>query len=1756
MFEARRASMEQARWQTLEAANRGLMEIEHSMSGGEFFSSYLDSFKAGGQAQCTTVWTKTTIAYRCRTCQVNDSSAICVSCFQAGDHRHHDYVMYHSDSGGCCDCGDPAAWKEEGFCSVHRSSSLHKELTIPAHLNEVTSKAVELVLKELCIWVEIIMDAKISDRSYQSSPFKVTMAEVYVKWLQKICSVAALRNIVVVEITSVHSDVASMLRNDRTRNRSFLEILLSTYGRMPDSLMEAETTLFLQMLYDQQFKDTFSRALMRHYSGLIEPAAITPKLLGEYKALDQSLDRVMVQLFNVPEITLNLIQTDRLLESFTSVLGSVLSHCTSRRDGTIDVDHHAIKGKVYGRPQGDLKLIVAHESVAFHVLKERPDVFRNILSTLSLLQWMNPYSRSETVGLKGQEAWTAAITLEMNTMTIPFGLIGRCFSGFPGNEEAVKSALISAACVAMGSLREFLTKVETSQSSEEKLSLHIPLHRVLSAVISKLVMLPWRETGQGFLDNLQPALTEAEVLALMDHPLRVVVWMAEIRAHMWQRSSEDFSRLELIYRGSIWHDQSMDMDILMLQFCCVAVENMGQSVISMMAKKFGLLDMVTMPVLDSGGDSRESTLAKISMLQDFLRLLLLIIRERRNTGMFERESLRYDVIQWLCVRDQTYSQLAYTLGGNLIDQTRLSSVLQEVAIYNIPKVQERGFYQLKQECWKEFDPLFAHFYANDLEEAQERAISVGKLPHYWRLQPPREVKPPFNRLIKILHTQACHQLTWNVLHSVTNLIQDEATATSAEALGVMSLQILEMALADIRDGGLTPQNVPMTSQSWQVQSSSMVHCSDISDFIYAKPHISSVSGVVEWKRRDSTSSHPSIYEMLISLQRYKDSFRLVDSANHVIQLQCSYSITKSGSDSCRSQVFDVYIDDERRKLKKKRQEAILADFKARQKAFLDQVYHEEDSNEVKAKEDAGTPVFEDSKPQEFSTAGGGSSWAVPGDKTPSKDADQEKERHECAFCRSECDGDESPTGWIALVQRYNLPSLIHSRGEVVRSIKEVTSLLSGNHQSEGSDGNVPGLLTVVTESSPNDASVSGPLDLHPTEHVRCCGHQMHQMCFQRYADSLLKRHYAKSTYEGKGIIDLGKMDFLCPFCRRLANVLLPDVNKVVPWARLETKQELHKKEALQDKENQTDEELAYFSLEGLIPHGSSEHFEDMQYWKHYWSTHQDLAESIRIFAAQSLRVRKKFLREPPDLDGLPLCQILWETLAENIIHCEVETREVVTVKDIAASSSSSASASPAENLSWRGDAAHWLGLTELGKLAMLTNTMPCEGKQKKMHLLLQWLGFDENVIKQRFEDDIETPANTTQVDSLSGSAVGDISQHNQSGEEVIEKAESMVMETANEKSTDESRSPRGHKNYWESGSDDYRSKRNRARFKFAGADDNEVGWRLQKKHNLGKVLESSEPMDIGWLWSNSKASKSGSLASGDPFELLIMLLVTFEGWPTFQDLMAMVRVAYVLAATKASVAFNKLSGEDENKLVAMDKAKIEVLQAACLPFLRRVALMVQIIARKETRELANGQAIEWMESECLQQWLDLPKIQEAVELGMQGIHGVKMQQLFQNNQPAPLLYKVPRQALLTKLPEVFQELVLQNLKVACLNCHKTPHEPAICLVCGNLFCCGTDCCNIDGMGECYRHADKESAGVGIYLLIRSTQLVLLRSNRVCMAPSLYLDLHGEEDAYLKRGHPLHLCHLRLNEVRRLWLTASFDHETHILHSSQIGGRVL
>lgn len=85
------------------------------------FLKNLAEKSSGQRAVCGAVWGQKELAYKCRTCEYDPTCAICVPCFQNGDHRGHDYSILYTN-GGCCDCGDATAWKREGFCSMHKGS--------------------------------------------------------------------------------------------------------------------------------------------------------------------------------------------------------------------------------------------------------------------------------------------------------------------------------------------------------------------------------------------------------------------------------------------------------------------------------------------------------------------------------------------------------------------------------------------------------------------------------------------------------------------------------------------------------------------------------------------------------------------------------------------------------------------------------------------------------------------------------------------------------------------------------------------------------------------------------------------------------------------------------------------------------------------------------------------------------------------------------------------------------------------------------------------------------------------------------------------------------------------------------------------------------------------------------------------------------------------------------------------------------------------------------------------------------------------------------------------------------------------------------------------------------------------------------------------------------------------------------------------------------------------------------------------------
>ena len=59
------------------------------------------------------------VAWRCLDCEKDPTCIICKDCFEKGDHEGH-RVQLKRNVGGCCDCGDPEAWDEKGFCSDHK----------------------------------------------------------------------------------------------------------------------------------------------------------------------------------------------------------------------------------------------------------------------------------------------------------------------------------------------------------------------------------------------------------------------------------------------------------------------------------------------------------------------------------------------------------------------------------------------------------------------------------------------------------------------------------------------------------------------------------------------------------------------------------------------------------------------------------------------------------------------------------------------------------------------------------------------------------------------------------------------------------------------------------------------------------------------------------------------------------------------------------------------------------------------------------------------------------------------------------------------------------------------------------------------------------------------------------------------------------------------------------------------------------------------------------------------------------------------------------------------------------------------------------------------------------------------------------------------------------------------------------------------------------------------------------------------------
>lgn len=282
----------------------------------------LAKISTGQRGVCGSVWGHNDIAYRCRTCEHDPTCAICVPCFQNGNHKDHDYSVIYT-GGGCCDCGDVTAWKREGFCSKHKGAEQIQPLS------EEFAKSVGPVLDALLVvWKSKLLFAENACQEQHKGSGRVGEFK----------KVANELTFVVVEMLTEFCQYSESLLSFISKRVILLVGLLESLVRAERFLNKSATRklheLLLKLLGEPVFKYEFAKVFLSYYP-IVVNEVIKECSDSAFKDFPL-LSTVSVQIFTVPTLTPRLVKEMNLLALLMGCLGDIFCSCAGE-DGRLQV---------------------------------------------------------------------------------------------------------------------------------------------------------------------------------------------------------------------------------------------------------------------------------------------------------------------------------------------------------------------------------------------------------------------------------------------------------------------------------------------------------------------------------------------------------------------------------------------------------------------------------------------------------------------------------------------------------------------------------------------------------------------------------------------------------------------------------------------------------------------------------------------------------------------------------------------------------------------------------------------------------------------------------------------------------------------------------------------------------------------------------------------------------------------------------------------------------------------------------------------------------------------------------------------------------------------------------------------------------------------------------------------------------------------------------------------------------------------------
>ncbi|KAF6137786.1 hypothetical protein GIB67_040494 [Kingdonia uniflora] len=1931
----------------------------------------------GQRGVCGDVWGHNDIAYRCRTCENDSTCAICVSCFQNGNHKDHDYSLMYT-GGGCCDCGDVTAWKREGFCSNHKGAEQIQPL--PEEVGNRVGPVLDVLLS---CWKDKLVSVQ---RTFEGNREKLDIFDSFGE-CKKVANELTLSVVeTLLKFCKYSESLLSFVSRRVFSTLGLLDVLVRAERFLSKSIVKKLHELLLKLLAEPTFKYEFAKIFLNYYPDTIKETIKEPNdtALEKYPLIPT----FSVQILTVPTLTPLLVKEMNLLGILLGCLRDIFIFCEGE-EGHIQISKWMNLYDTTVRLVGDARYVMSHVEVPKYVMNEQKEFSRTWIQLLAYVQSMDPQKR--VTGLHVEE--------ENDNMQMPF-VLGHCLANVSslfvsgafsntGDEVildseghlSIPSSVIWLTCECLRAIEKWLgynvissdsqnylsrdkcgssstnflgirkgkniskvykapltksrrgassklqIKLDSSSTysgsvaennnlmgasdmdyeqssttgrnddtidgvlslsewpniiydvSSQNVSAHIPLHRLLSMLLQRSLKICYGESGGkemtkstvlysrsgNYHDFFGQVLRGCHPLGfsafLMEHPLRMRVFCAQVRAGMWRKNGDAALSSCEWYRSVRWSEQGLEFDLFLLQ-CCAALAPPDLYV-----KR--ILDRFRLSYYLSLNLERSNEYEPL-LVQEMLTLIIQIIKERRFCGLSQAECLQRELIYKLAIGDATHSQLVKSLPHEISKNNELRKILDAVAVYATPSGLKQGKYSLRETCWKELDLYHPRWNSRDLQVAEERYLWFCKVSAL-NAQLPRWTKvfQPLNGISQIATSKAVLKILRAVLFYA--VFADKSRTPDGVLFAALHLLSLALDICCLgsrsSDEYSPPPLLEFAGEAIAINGSDRMKPQSLLSLLVSlmRMHMKEkVTNFVEAGHCDVSS----LIENLLKRFAKLSVDCMIELHKLAPELVCHLSHSQSTLESESHNPGSTSNADERKAKARERQAAILAKMKVAQSKFMatlkststDEVDVSKSKQEVFMSEndhiveeqapflcslcrdpDSRCPVsflilLQKSRLLSF-VERGPPSWehGCLDKKHPSLTS--EKFERNVQSCSSEMkssqieklvcnainefihDGHhievdaflEFVKARLPAARNIQLPSIFHDTNmstgssiemmenniyqsilsemqdnqegsnshpeEILIQTKSAVSTLLGlyiaslSQETSGSTPESRNSRGEITSLRSSNLSLSfdgvGPKDCDGI-FMSSCGHALHRACRDRYLSSLRERYASRIVFEGGHAVDPDQGEFLCPICRRLANSVLP--------AFPSDSSKFGKQMLLSDSSPEPTRLGIHFRLaQALSLLQSAANRAGSSGIQKAFAVHRNermqpsLEPVFNLLCRMYFSERRDLFRESGRVSH---SMIFWDTLKYSLISTEIAAR----------SESTSLEALYGELESSSGFI-----------LSLLLKVFQSTQSDNGLQVLLRFRGI------QLFAGSICSGVSMDDFSTGIGSQRGSISSVLNHIDKGVEYPDIQFWKRAADPVL-------AHDPFlslmW-------------ILFSFPGPSLSDADFFFSLVHLFYAVCVLQMENIVQ---NDDEKLLSSAIALLDYFKCRL-------SWKLYDVLSIYDRVTiFYLSKEEEDVALFTCRGKyqfDISELGFPDCPEIfsvvhqqyfisnyidsicppkDIIRRLTHPFLRRCALLWKLLTSSVTAPFSNNSykrdrsshvnnemqqrvtdhSVELREVEELENMFQIPDLDIILKDKL--LHGLSSKwsnhicaefkvrnfKSHLHSTPAvpfrlmglPHLYQdlLERSDLLTAL---FLGLILQQqndyqntrliryIKQQCPQCKSTLNDPALCLLCGRI--CSPSwksCCRESG---CQTHAMSCGAGIGVFLLIRRTTILLQRSARQTFWPSPYLDVFGEEDVEIQRGKPLYLNGERYAALTNMVASYGFDQSSEVLRQTTI-----